>query len=102
MCALQGAIEGDAISLIIAVLGLVVWATEIASMSTTPGQRVKADAYVDDKYIGTHSKQDLECAVDAKLSHVVFVKCEEVSHHELSTQKKGLRVNLLVCRGPHL
>ncbi len=67
--ALRGVIQGDAISLIVAALALVVWATELENMSTTPGQTIKADAYVDDRYIVTYSKQDLERAVSSTITH---------------------------------
>jgi ribonuclease HI len=69
MSALRGVIQGDAISLIVAALALVVWATELEHMATTPGQDIKADAYVDDRYIVTYSKQDLMRAVDATITH---------------------------------
>ena len=69
MTAQRGVIQGDAISLIVAALALVVWATELEHLATTPGQSIKADAYVDDRYIVTYSKQDLERAVSATITH---------------------------------
>jgi ribonuclease HI len=38
-------------------------------LAITPGQDIKADAYVDDRYIVTYSKQDLERAVSATITH---------------------------------
>ncbi len=38
-------------------------------MAITPGQAIKADAYVDDRYIVTYSKVDLERAVDVTICH---------------------------------
>jgi hypothetical protein len=55
--------------LIVAALALVVWATELEHLAVTPGQNIKADAYVDDRYIVTYSKQDLERAVSATITH---------------------------------
>jgi hypothetical protein len=69
MTALRGVTQGDAISLIVAALALVVWATELEHSAVTPGQSIKADAYVDDRYIVTHSKLDLERAVSATITH---------------------------------
>ena len=69
MSALRGVIQGDAISLIVAALALVVWATELEHSAITPGQAIKAEAYVDDRYIVTYSKQDLLRAVDVTIAH---------------------------------
>jgi hypothetical protein len=69
MMALRGVIQGDAISLIVAALALVVWATELEQMAITPGQTIKADVYVDDRYIVTYSKTDLERAVETTICH---------------------------------
>ncbi len=59
MMALRGVIQGDAISLLVAALARVVWATELEHLAITPGQAIKADANVDDSYIVTYSKVDL-------------------------------------------